>query len=68
MRSSRNILRILRRMRTAFLFSLLSQKGLDIHREIWTDPKVRWEDYGLVLIKSPWDYFEKVQPVQPVAG
>lgn len=43
----------------SLLFSLLSQKGLDIHRAIWDDPKVRWEDFGLVLIKSPWDYFEK---------
>lgn len=43
----------------SLLFSLLSEKGLDIHREIWDDPRVRWQDYGLVLIKSPWDYFEK---------
>lgn len=42
------------------LLSLFSQKGLDVHREIWDDPKVRWEDYGLVLIKSTWDYFEKI--------
>jgi len=43
----------------SLLFSLLSEKGLDIHREIWDDPAVRWDDYALVLIKSPWDYFEK---------
>jgi len=45
----------------SLLFALLSQKGLDIHRVIWDDPKVRWEDFGLVLIKSPWDYHEKIQ-------
>jgi glutathione synthase/RimK-type ligase-like ATP-grasp enzyme len=45
----------------SLLFSLLSQRGLDIHREIWDAPGVCWEDYGLVLIKSPWDYYEKIR-------
>lgn len=43
----------------SLLLSLLSGKGLDIRKVIWDDPKVRWEDYSLVLIKSPWDYFDK---------
>jgi glutathione synthase/RimK-type ligase-like ATP-grasp enzyme len=44
----------------SLLHSLLSQKGLNVHREIWDDPTVRWEDYGLLLIKSTWDYYEKI--------
>lgn len=37
----------------------LQQAGLNVQREIWTDKKVKWASYDLLLIKSPWDYFEK---------
>jgi glutathione synthase/RimK-type ligase-like ATP-grasp enzyme len=41
------------------LLSFLKQKGLDIHKEIWDDPAVDWQGYELVVLKAPWDYFDK---------
>ncbi|HYK77825.1 MAG TPA: hypothetical protein VEV16_12680 [Daejeonella sp.] len=42
------------------LLDFLQQQGLDIHQEIWTDPQVNWADYDLAILKSPWDYFDKI--------
>lgn len=42
------------------LLHYLQNKGLDISFQIWTDPLVRWEDYEIVVLKSPWDYFDLV--------
>lgn len=30
--------------------------GLDARLVLWTDPSVRWQDFDLVLVRSPWDY------------
>jgi hypothetical protein len=43
------------------LRQFLSQKGLRIRPEIWTDPHVDWQAYDLAIIKSPWDYFDKIE-------
>ncbi|ASZ11224.1 hypothetical protein KTO58_19080 [Chitinophaga pendula] len=43
------------------LLTFLQEKGLDITREIWTDTNVTWTSYDLVLLKSPWDYFDRIQ-------
>lgn len=45
----------------AILLSFLKKKGLNIHEEIWTDEQVTWENYTHLLIKSPWDYFDKYE-------
>ncbi|MDP1747571.1 MAG: hypothetical protein Q8L90_18495 [Bacteroidota bacterium] len=42
------------------LLEFLKGKGLDIHREVWTNQEVNWLDYDLVLIKAPWDYHEHI--------
>ncbi len=42
------------------LLDFLKQKGLDIHREVWTDKNSNWEDYDLVLLKAPWDYHDHI--------
>ncbi len=42
------------------LLEFLKKKGLDIHREVWTNENVNWTDYDLVLIKAPWDYHENI--------
>lgn len=42
------------------LHELLSQKGLQVKLEIWDDPNVNWAAYDLVVLKSPWDYFDKI--------
>ncbi|RZS97966.1 ATP-grasp domain-containing protein [Cecembia calidifontis] len=38
---------------------LLGELALDFSFEIWSDPNVNWKDYSLLLIKSPWDYFDR---------
>ena len=40
------------------LLNFLRGKGLDINLEIWTNQQVNWKDYDLLLLKSPWDYFD----------
>jgi glutathione synthase/RimK-type ligase-like ATP-grasp enzyme len=43
------------------LLHYLQAKGLDIRPEIWTDATVNWQSYDLAILKSPWDYFDKIQ-------
>ena len=33
--------------------------GIDFKFEVWSDPKVDWKKYAFLLIKSPWDYFDR---------
>jgi glutathione synthase/RimK-type ligase-like ATP-grasp enzyme len=42
------------------LLNFLKKKNLDISFEIWTDPNVDWTRYDLAILKSPWDYFDKI--------
>lgn len=42
------------------LLHFLREKGLDISLEIWTDAGVNWQSYDLAVLKSPWDYFDKI--------
>lgn len=42
------------------LLDFLKKKGLDIHREVWTNENINWSDYNLVLLKAPWDYHENI--------
>lgn len=42
------------------LISFLQSKGLNITKEIWNDSQVKWENYDLAIIKSPWDYFNLI--------
>ena len=39
----------------------LQSKGLDIRQEIWDDPAVDWASYDVALLKTPWDYHQKVE-------
>lgn len=41
------------------LLTYLQKKGLNIHKEIWSDPAVDWQSYDLAILKAPWDYFDK---------
>lgn len=43
------------------LLARLRESGLDVHREVWTDKKVAWASYHVILLKSPWDYHEKYE-------
>lgn len=38
---------------------LLRELAIDFSFEIWSNPKVDWQEYALLLIKSPWDYFDR---------
>ncbi|WP_343671080.1 hypothetical protein [Chitinophaga sp.] len=38
----------------------LQNKGLDIEPAIWDDPAVDWTRYDVALLKTPWDYHQKI--------
>ncbi|WP_299825044.1 hypothetical protein [uncultured Pontibacter sp.] len=42
------------------LFDYLTQKGLAVSYQIWDDPQVDWSKFDLIILKSPWDYFDKI--------
>lgn len=46
------------------LLNFLLDKGLSIERVIWNDPMVKWENYQLAILKSPWDYTEHLTDFQ----
>lgn len=44
----------------SLLLEFLTNKGLDIHREVWTNENINWPEYDLVLLKAPWDYHDNI--------
>jgi len=42
------------------LLHFLQKKGLEISEEIWSDPAVQWQQYDVAVLKSPWDYFDRI--------
>jgi glutathione synthase/RimK-type ligase-like ATP-grasp enzyme len=42
------------------LLNYLNQKGLKVSFAVWTDPEIDWQAYDQVILKSPWDYFDKI--------
>lgn len=42
------------------LLLFLQQKGLQIDFVVWNDNSINWENYTIILIKSPWDYHEEI--------
>ncbi len=44
---------------TAPLAEALRHAGHDVDILIWHDPAVAWEDYDLLIIRTPWDYSER---------
>lgn len=43
------------------LLNFLINKGLKIEKVIWNDPQIKWENYDLAILKSPWDYFDLIE-------
>lgn len=43
------------------LVPYLQQKGLDIEQAIWDDPAVDWAEYDVAVLKTPWDYHQKIE-------
>ncbi|GAB3537944.1 hypothetical protein GCM10027443_31900 [Pontibacter brevis] len=42
------------------LYDLLKEKGLNVSFQIWDNPAVDWSRFDLIVLKSPWDYFDKI--------
>ncbi|SET90878.1 ATP-grasp domain-containing protein [Hymenobacter actinosclerus] len=45
----------------ALLTRYLRAQGHDVEPRIWSNPAVEWNRYDVVLLKSPWDYFDRVE-------
>lgn len=41
------------------LEEILKEIGVDFTFEVWSDSFVQWGNYSLILLKSPWDYFDR---------
>jgi glutathione synthase/RimK-type ligase-like ATP-grasp enzyme len=41
------------------LAELLKEHGISYEFQVWSDPNVEWSKYSHLLIKSPWDYFDR---------
>ncbi|MEU9979511.1 hypothetical protein [Streptomyces sp. NPDC051014] len=37
------------------LLDALARRGIDAEPAVWDDPHIRWADFDLVLVRSPWD-------------
>jgi glutathione synthase/RimK-type ligase-like ATP-grasp enzyme len=37
-----------------------AKAGIDLEHRVWFDPTVPWSEYDLVVIRSPWDYVERL--------
>ncbi|MHA6249119.1 ATP-grasp domain-containing protein [Pontibacter sp. CAU 1760] len=44
----------------SLLYDMLTGKGLQVSFHIWDDPTVDWTAFDVVVLKSPWDYFDKI--------
>jgi glutathione synthase/RimK-type ligase-like ATP-grasp enzyme len=42
------------------LYQFLAGKGLPITWQVWDDANVNWSRFDALIIKSPWDYFDKI--------
>ncbi|MEJ5994259.1 hypothetical protein WG904_07490 [Pedobacter sp. Du54] len=42
------------------LINYLRVKGLTTEKAVWNNPSVEWESYDVVVLKSPWDYFNLI--------
>jgi glutathione synthase/RimK-type ligase-like ATP-grasp enzyme len=42
------------------LYRFLAEKGHQISFQVWDDEQVDWTAFDTIIIKSPWDYFDKI--------
>ena len=42
------------------LYQFLKGKGLPVSWQVWDDKNVDWSQFDALIIKSPWDYFDKI--------
>ncbi|WP_143960599.1 ATP-grasp domain-containing protein [Litoribacter populi] len=43
----------------SILSELLTAEGFDFKFEVWSDRAVDWSQYTHLVVKSPWDYFDR---------
>lgn len=46
---------------THLLLPALRERGAAAEALVWHDPEVAWEDYDLLVLRSPWDYVLRPQ-------
>jgi glutathione synthase/RimK-type ligase-like ATP-grasp enzyme len=42
------------------LYRFLTGKGLPVTWQVWDDANIDWSQFDALIIKSPWDYFDKI--------
>lgn len=42
------------------LYQFLTAKGLPVTWQVWDDETIDWTAFDAIIIKSPWDYFDKI--------
>jgi glutathione synthase/RimK-type ligase-like ATP-grasp enzyme len=42
------------------LFRFLAEKGHQVSFQVWDEEQVDWTAFDAIIIKSPWDYFDKI--------
>ena len=42
------------------LFESLKKRGLTVSRKSWSDKNFDWSDSNYAIIRSTWDYFDKI--------
>jgi hypothetical protein len=40
---------------------VLAEAGIEVDFQAWDDPEVRWNQYGRVVVRSAWDYGERLE-------
>lgn len=45
----------------AVLLEFLKAKGLEAELAVWSDPEKDWTGYEAIILKSPWDYHERLE-------
>jgi glutathione synthase/RimK-type ligase-like ATP-grasp enzyme len=43
------------------LYQFLKGKGLPVSWQVWDDASIDWSQFAALIIKSPWDYFDKIE-------
>ena len=43
------------------IIALLKRQGITATFEVWDNPDVEWHDYDCALVRSTWDYTEKIE-------
>lgn len=46
------------------LLAYLQAQHIEIEKAVWNDKQVNWAAYDVLLIKSPWDYFDHIAEFQ----